>query len=596
MALTANAQDYSALTQDNHPRLFLVDSDFGQIKERVQNDSDDALTALHRLIMKRASSVGLDPSLIEYSFDEGGKRLLETSRRALERIFLCSYAYRYTGSRQFLDHATSDLESVCSFSSWNAENHFLDAAEMALAVGIGYDWLYDELPSETKQRILTALERYAFTPSEDEDIAWFYYSEGNWNQVCNAGVVTAALATYEKCDTTARRIIEEGIRTNRISMQTIYSPSGCYAEGPGYWSYGNIFQAVLLSALESCFGSDSELSLIEGFLETALYKQLTYRPFGNIFNYSDNLDERKPAYALWYFADRFKDCGLLSDEEQLLADGKYEDSSEVRLLPLLMRYALNVTSDRGVENVTIPHIYVNYGTESRYDDTPLVIFRKEESYLGIKGGSPTTNHAHMDGGSFVYDAFGRSWAIDPDRAPYSELESAASGIGGDFWDMSQNSVRWQFPAIGNKWHNTITINDKEFNVKGKAEIIEIIDSKEYKGAELNLSSLFGPEVSRTTRRISIDSGDCLSVEDRVTAGQGKGPVLRWTFVTPAKVTVGRRDIELENEGTMVRLRTKANVRVSYKEFPSGNDSYRICGFEAKLRPGKETVFRTKISR
>ena len=709
-----------------HPRLFLSDRDFDEIRARVANPGTGdhasphhtALAAMHELIMVRAATAGLSDAPLSMAFDAGGLRMLDTSRSALERILLCSYAYRFSGERRFLDHAASDLRAVCSFSNWNADRHFLDTAEMALAVGIGYDWLYDELCEDDRSAIISALERNAFDPAADEDTAWFYYAEGNWNQVCNAGLAAAALAIQgdrqadltirgdiqqdidaEKRDSTVQSIIDDAIWSNRRAMQAIYSPSGCYVEGPNYWNYGNAFQVLLLTLLEQTFGSDFGLSETPGFRESAFYRTMVrrhpatvsrpsstdFRPAGHIFNYSDNVDEFKPAYALWYFADRFGDESLVSDELEMLlgsrtadeaggsswtgTDGwsgiRYDESSEVRLLPLFMKYLLRgvpggaskaqavdpevragcpgTSEDRdsaaevragspGTSEVQAssaevhtgdsgtsahPQIYINRGRPGILEDMPLMIVKGSDYYLGVKGGSPTANHAHMDGGSFVYDAFGQVWAIDPDRDSYQELEAECKRLGGDFWDMSQESVRWKMPGMNNRSHSTITVNDRDFNVKGKAELTGTISSdskdgaakattsrseaeesgktaKASNGAILDLSSLYEGELAAAERRISVDGNGNLTVEDRLTALPGKDADIRWSFVTPAEVTVSRRGIMLKNGGTMVLLRTKSRTRVTYREFPSGSETYRICGFEAKVREGKTVVFRSRI--
>ncbi|MCQ2134387.1 MAG: heparinase II/III family protein [Bacteroidales bacterium] len=569
--------------------------------------------------MSRAEEISADFSPVQMVFDASGLRMLETSRLALERLLFCSYAYRLTKDRRYLDHATFDLRTVCNFSSWNAERHFLDAAEMALGVGIAYDWLFDELSDDDRSAIVSALERNAFDPAADENAAWFYWSEGNWNQVCNAGLATAALAirgdakTDEKRDSTVQRILTDAIWSNRRTMETIYSPEGCYAEGPNYWSYGNMFQAILLSAFESATGSDHGLSSVEGFDKTARYKQLTYRPNGNIsrpnghiFNYSDNIDELKPAYPLWYFAWQFGDWSLIDQELSLLSEGKYSDSSEFRLLPLLMMYALRMPEDAASQQALSDEktkTYVNYGTQDRLDDLPLMMVKGSDFYLGIKGGSPTTNHAHMDGGSFVYDAFGKTWAIDPSRASYTELEKACAEQGGDLWDMSQESLRWQFQTMSNEGHSTITVNGKNFNIKGKAIITETISptsegslkaTDDQYGAVMDLSSLYEGELSGAERRIWVDENGSLTVEDCLSALPGKNAEIRWSFVTPANVTISRKGIRLENEGTMVLLRTKSKARVSYRLFPSDSDAYSICGFEARVKGGEKVVFRSRL--
>lgn len=605
-SFSLRSQSYQGHSLAAHPRLFLSGDDFNSIETSSQSRA--YVEILHDLIMHRADSIGLSSSPIEYKFDASGRRLLHRSREALTRISLCAYAYRLTKEHKYLSHAINDLNTVCSFPSWNAEKHFLDAGEMSLAVAIGYDWLYDELPQDTKDNIVNALDKYAFKPAADPDAAWFYYSEGNWNQVCNSGLVAGALATYEACDTVAQRIISDAIISNRKIMKDIYYPSGCYSEGPGYWSYGNMFQVILLSELESALGTDFGLSETEGFDKTLLYKQFTYRPVRKSFNYSDNNDTLTPAYPLWYFADRFNKPSLVDYEIALMTFDDYSTPEEVRVLPLLMRYALHMEDTSSLEDKG--HIYSSDGV------TPLVMVRgnwnsdRNDFYLGVKGGSPTGSHTHMDGGSFVYDAFGRTWAMDMGRQEYAELELICNSKGGDFWNMATGSLRWQFLKMNNRGHNTITINDKDFDVKGKAELIETIDTGDKWGAVMDLSTLYKGQASKVIRKITISKKGSLTIVDTVTADEMVDADIRWSFVTPASPSIRSKGIVLENDGVKVRLRTKSSASLNYEMFSSDPSDYHtavsdeeaknpdisICGFSARVEKGKTAVFTTVLKK
>jgi hypothetical protein len=73
-----------------------------------------------------------------------GRRLLDKSREALRRIFYLSYAYRTTGEVKYAERAEKEMVYIAGFSDWNP-SHFLDVAEMTMAMAIGYDWLFDQL-------------------------------------------------------------------------------------------------------------------------------------------------------------------------------------------------------------------------------------------------------------------------------------------------------------------------------------------------------------------------------------------------------------------------------------------------------------------
>ena len=82
--------DYSKMGE--HPRLLLRVDDFARMQASI--DSDSRLVAGHKAIMDR-SDYHLDQGPITYV--KVGKRLLNESRRALERILFLSYSYRMTG-------------------------------------------------------------------------------------------------------------------------------------------------------------------------------------------------------------------------------------------------------------------------------------------------------------------------------------------------------------------------------------------------------------------------------------------------------------------------------------------------------------------
>ena len=65
-------------------------------------------------------------------------------------------AFRLTGDRRFAQHAIEVMLTAASFPDWNP-SHFLDVAEMATALALGYDWLFDELSSADRATIKKAL-------------------------------------------------------------------------------------------------------------------------------------------------------------------------------------------------------------------------------------------------------------------------------------------------------------------------------------------------------------------------------------------------------------------------------------------------------
>ena len=403
--------DYSKLTADNHPRLLMNAEAFTALKAKVDANSSANLTLLHNTIMSVCNSKGMNATALTYKLDASNKRILDVSRDALLRIFTCAYAYRMTGDAKYLTKAETDMNAVCNFPDWNSKRHFLDVGEMATAVAFGYDWLYNELSAATRTKAANALLKFAFQQAQNKN--WnlnFYEATNNWNQVCNGGLVCAALASYENNPSEAKDMIEKALESNKPALEVMYSPDGNYPEGSGYWCYGTLYQVLMLAALNSTLGTDNGLSDTPGFSKTAEYMLYMTGLNSKFFNYSDCAPSSTAALASWWFADKYSNPSLLYNELKMLKNGEYASCAENRLLPMIMAFANNLNLDA----ISAPSNKLWSGK----GETPVVMVHTDwtytdtDKYLGIKGGKAGSSHGHMDAGSFVYDAYGVRWSMD----------------------------------------------------------------------------------------------------------------------------------------------------------------------------------------
>ena len=586
--------DYSRLTAENHPRIIFTDKDFAAISEKVASGADETFSSIHSRIISSANSYcGAE----DIRYELAGKRLLSVSRNAEQRILFCAYAYKTTGDVKYLEQAEHDIRTVCGFQDWNARRHFLDVGEMAAGVGLGYDWLYDELSPETKELARQALNDFAFTPANEG--TWnlnFYEAESNWNQVCNGGLVCAALAVYENNSSVAQGIIEKALESNLPVMQALYAPDGNYPEGYSYWCYGTIYEALMLTALETAAGTDTGLSNTEGFSETGRYMLYMEGTTRACFNYSDCAPSSVPCLAQWYFAWKFNDLSLLYLEQDRI--GSYAGCAEARLLPLVAYYASNIT----LSAISAPteSIFRGEGT------TPVVLIHDNwamddtDKFLGIKGGKANTSHSHMDAGSFVYDAFGVRWSADMGLQSYGTLEPYIN-----LWDMNDGSERWTAFRYNNFNHSTLTVNESYHRVAGEGVITGVIDSNGQKGATVDITEPLSNDVSSAVRTIYIE-GDDLIVEDRITARTDKDADVRWTMVTRAVPEIGFNRIQLSSAtgknlylsatsptGDRVAYRTWSTV--SPNSWDASNTGYYECGYELTVKAGDSATIRVRLS-
>ncbi len=575
------------ITIKNHPRLLISNNSESEIINLFSTDVE--LKRVNDYILSECDKI-LNLSPLQYKIR--GFRLLDTSQEALRRIFYLSYAYRITQNKSYAERAINEIMSVCKFKDWNP-THFLDVAEMTMAVAIGYDWLFDLLHDENKKTIITAIETKAIEPAIALGDKGFFQSKTNWNSVCNAGLLFGAIAlaniTPAKCDS----IINKCIASNRRALQT-YSPDGGYPEGYGYWGYGTNFEVLLIDVLENNFNTDYNLLKIPGFLKSAYFIQYMSTPNGGCFNFSDCINKSCGNIASWWFAKKIKDNSLLWLEKQYILSEKINIGC-IRLLPALIIFASRL--ENTYPKIPTNQYWINQGT------TPVYIYRsgwtaKNDIYLGIKGGSPSTSHAHMDAGSFIFECEGVRWAEDLGRVNYYEIEA----MNVDLWDMSQNSQRWDLLHMRNDMHNTLTINNKRHLVDGFANILQFYHNDNKRGILVDLTSTLG-EIRKAHREIFLDNTHTLFVNDSIHTNH-KSARLQWTMVTSANAEIlDKKTICLKKDSKQLLLKIESDKEFTpyildannIESWDKVNSKFKRIGFISDLTENELSVFSVKLA-
>lgn len=595
--------DSNRLNSRNHPRLLMNDEAFKNVKAKCQNDAN--LNKIHTSILSNASS-SIGSSALKFKLDDSGKRILSVSREAIRQILSCAYAYRYSGQEKYLKQAEVQMQAVCKFSSWNAKSHFLDVGEMCVAVGIGYDWLYDALSKETKDLAVKAVRDFAFTPVFNRQWSTnFFNNEGNWEQVCCGGLTVAALAIYERCPEDAQKILDQCLESNLRIAPKLFSPDGNYPEGYGYWGYGCDYQALMNYALETATGEDI-YTRIAGISKTPWYFMYMEGPAGyNYCYYDTSPSSLSTGLAMWYFAYKENNPSIVANEMlKMKAGGYYNKTNEgARLLPMILPWMASLD----LSNVTGPSdkLYVGNGA------TPIIAGRSawtslrntSDVYFGFKGGKASENHGHMDAGSFIFDAQGIRWAWDFVRPSYATIENALKAAGGNFWTMTQSSLRWTVNVMNNKFHNTLTINGADHLVNGLATIKSSVNNPGEYGGTIDLTPALSNEIASALRTVRLVDDKDLVITDELKALSSKAASVEWRMASPASAVIEGDHIKLTKDGKTEYVKVSSPHpftlalfdKTNQHSYDSNISSYSILGFKAELPDGAEAVFTTTIS-
>lgn len=586
ISLPLSAQTFNARKLQPHPRILWTKDGEKAVWRSINRYPQ--LHSVHKRILNECDKI-LFQSPVQRELE--GKRMLQVSRTALQRILYLSYAYRMTGTERYARRAEQEMLAVCQFTDWNP-SHFLDVGEMVMALSIGYDWLYDNLSNEVRHAIRKSIVEKGFDAASPD--AYFYRTASNWNSVCNGGLTYGAISLYDEIPDKAETVIKKCLQTN-LKVMEVYAPDGGYPEGFHYWGYGTTFQALLIAALESAFGDDFGLSDMAGFLDSAYFMEYMTAPSGEYFNFSDAPEGKaKCNIAMFWFARKLQDLSVLWLESQYLQSSQPQFAEE-RLLPCLLIFCQDLELDKIKE--PDGHLWCNRGT------TPTFVYRSgwkdsTDSYLAVKGGSPLTPHAHMDVGSFIYEANGIRWAMDLGMQNYYSLES--KGI--DLWNQSQEGGRWKVFRLQNTAHNTLTINNMPHLVKGKADFEEVFKTDDKKGVKVNLTGTFAHTMDQVKRSAYLDASNILVIEDSLSSGDSLVTVT-WNMITPANARiVGTNQIELskENRRTMLTVQSELPIQMKIQEntppygYDAPNPGTLRVGFEVQVPAGRKTLLRTTL--
>lgn len=559
-----------------HPRLFLCKSGEDFIKKNISKNPSAA--NYHSQIILAAKNMLSKPPC-ERKLE--GRRLLHVSNEVLKRVFYLSYAFRTTGDKRFAERAKSEMIAAAKFPDWNP-SHFLDVGEMALALSIGYDWLFDQLDEDSKKLISTALLEKAMREADKNTAP--LAAGNNWSSVCNAGIICAAIATFESHCEYAISTIERSIKLNRRAMEQ-YAPDGNYIEGASYWNYGTSFQLVIIKALESFAGEDFGYWDYPGFIASAKYMRSIAGPTGYYFNYSDSGTGRS-AFSFAHILISNKS----GDAESFTPLKRNEKISE-RLAPMTMIFA----SDNNLYGATPPK-WKNFFGRGK---SPVALLRTDWEgdsaiFLGMKGGSASIPHAHMDAGTFVLDIGKTRWICEIPPRPYNDIESHNIKL----WDMGQKSQRWKLLRYGNTSHSVLIADGKDFPVGASATLKETFETPGKAGAIFDTTPLYRDIFKYASREGAIVDSSYLRITDTVRTSDR--PVnIRWNFCTQAEPQIigDGKSIMLKKDGKSLIIKMDsiypAKAKIYAPKLVIENDipieGYYFAGFDLSVPPNAEAV-------
>ncbi len=488
-----------------------------------------------------------------------GQRLLNYSRQVQARIIALIVAYGLTGNEEYAERAKSEVLAAVRNREWYLR-FYLDCAEMTLAVSLAYDWLYDRLTPAERDLIANAIIEKGLKTSLTPD-QWWVSGNNNWCQVCHACMVAGAIVTADRDPELARKIINRALENLPKVMKHSYSPDGAYPEGPMYWSYGTNFNTLLFAILENAFGNLFGLDRIPGFDRTGDFITACTGNTGMYFSYGDSSTNTYLEFATPWLVKHFNrpDWVAASQYNALKKRIASRRPGCDRLLPLAL-LDFRLMPDHPDQSKG-PRTYFSGGR----NHTQIAVLRNgydhNDTYLGIKGGTPSDNHGHMDAGSFVLESGGVRWCVDIGPSNYGELER--KGVRA-FFNPDQDSDRWKVFRVGPDSHNILRIDNGMQLSKGFARLTRLND----RSIGADLTSLYAGQAKSVRRTFTLLPGGAVEVRDEIT-GLRPGAEVAAQFCTAAADVIREPDgLLLGQNGKLLKVSADSSLPVEWRATPA----------------------------
>jgi len=444
--------EISTLTSASHPYLFGTHAEFDALSQTIHSGSDSYLTGSYRDIKETAAKyLGSAPKNINPAAS-----YISRGFEGWKIVMYCSFVYlmeKDTDSAEaakYAQRAYEEAEYFCSLGTWGTIQ-YIDNNQLAFAVALCYDWLYNWLDDTQKQTLVSGLKAkhldtvYDLLENPDKDeyqdtfYRW-YFGIANHTVLDNTATVIEALSIADLYPEFSASIISNALGNLPNALGHI-APDSIWFEGAGYWDFTGPFLARMISALDSAVGTSfgySELPVVKNFGYFPLYQQSAQ----GSFVYCDAGDTFVTNPELFYF-------GMLNDD---LA---------------MQSYSITIASAN-------PLLCLWYNPEQSYTDSvafqrdmlyrngDVVTMRSDWDDNALFAGMNVNKHDaesragfYQNSGTFVIDALGEHWIKSPGRDNYSLPQYAVP-------HNSPDNQRWKYYFSRAEANSCIVINPDKY--------------------------------------------------------------------------------------------------------------------------------------
>ena len=365
-------------------------------------------------------------------FKKTGRRTAEYGRargQRYDRVSRFTQAECVENKGRFIKPLEAALRSICQEKTWiynfhdgklddyNGKKITIDLSSVDLAANLG-ECLYllgDRLSVDTRQLVMAKLRERIFDPYHKAVDGtgmkqWWISGDNNWNAVCHAGTVAAALAVCP--DRNERAFFVAAAEKYSLDFLRGFGGDGYCAEGMGYWNYGFGNYIQLSETVYQATQGKLDLYKLNGARDAALYP-VRIRLINDIYPaYADCALNSKPGPQLMSYINRRYELGL---NDFVVSDFTTTSGGLASSLMYSCPNSATARPAAGKEFYEL-HSLFEHGGVLNCRPQPGSACRMAVSF---KGGFNNEPHNHNDKGTFVVVVGKESLILDPGGEVYT---------------------------------------------------------------------------------------------------------------------------------------------------------------------------------
>ncbi len=498
------------------------------------------------------------PDELYLDFGKTGRRppFEKPYRERLDRACAFALAECVENQGRFIAPLREIIEEILSERSWVMSAHDarrgydvfygkkmdvdLGAAMRAASLSTIISWLGEPLGPETVSKVQSEVRRRVIDPYlsriyEGKNVCYWVDATNNWNAVCHAAVIYAALATIPDPETRAR--VVAGAEAYIVNYLNGFTPDGYCSEGMGYWNYGFGHFVILAERLSAATGGKMDLYRDPIIAQIVTFpKRLELSP--DLYPaFSDNSISSAPSK--WILPLMARRYALAPEPKRTLSTGQHPSGGMLYEVDLTLSPPDVSTPPQSVAGSSLLRGY--------FQDGGVLVCRPRPNAPGLsvamKGGHNDEAHNHADLGSFYVVSSGFPILVDPGYERYTRRTFSAQRYESNVLNSFGHSV----PVVDGKLQGI----GRQF----QAKILAADFSEPQDRFTIDLTKAYPVEsLERLTRAFVYDreKGTSLEITDEMKA---KSPI---TFGT-ALITFG--EIKKKNATTLEFRDKSGGVRV-----------------------------------